>query len=253
MNISEEIKNFNKAFQLARFDLKSQGSRTLLSTAWITLGFGIFVGAKSYIFSKLLGENFIDYIIYLSCSLGLWYFLAGLMNGGCSVYRGKGIQKMLRFPEYYFFYYMVIRKIIDLFLQLIIFIMFLFISLQFNSNLFLFFINLIFILIVMSPFSLNIASISIFSKDFVIMVGYITRVLFFLTPVIWSVDMIDLSYSSVYFYNPFFHLIELLRDPLLGKELSLMNYKYCLIFFAINLIIYIFILRKYVKNHALYI
>ena len=99
----------------------------------------------------------------------------------------------------------------------------------------------------------NLSAIGVLSKDFSIMVGYVLRVIFFLTPVFWKTDMISKDLDLVYLINPYYHFLELFRNPLLGESVRLINYQYCFIFFILNLIIYKFFLKKITIKHALYI
>jgi ABC-type polysaccharide/polyol phosphate export permease len=58
-------------------------------------------------------------------------------------------------------------------------------------------------------------------RDLRFMLPYIAQILFFVTPVFWSPDTIHGSRSIIVNGNPLFHMMEILREPLLGKAASL--------------------------------
>ncbi|GGE00214.1 hypothetical protein GCM10008012_49660 [Rhizobium anhuiense] len=49
------------------------------------------------------------------------------------------------------------------------------------------------------------------------------QIIFFMTPIIWSADQMP-SRAWVLTANPFYHFIEIIRDPLLGKTGTLLNW-----------------------------
>ena len=235
------------------YDLKSSSARSYLGIFWITLGFSIFVLFKSFIFSQIFKQNFYDYVIYLSASLGIWFFLSGITVGGCAIYTGNKIQIMMNFPKNFFLFYLYFKKIIELFFQLFVFLFFSIFANQFNIiNLFVFLFNLIVLLIFLYPFVMNLAYLSLVSKDFSILIGYLMKVFFFITPVIWSSNMIAEKYHFLFLLNPYYHFLEILRNSLLNNFNFSFHYIFLLIFFFINAMLYLFLSKKF-SNYELYI
>ena len=79
------------------------------------------------------------------------------------------------------------------------------------------------------------------------------KVLFFITPVIWSVDKIPSNYHHYLMINPFYHFLELLRNPLMEKNVSSITYFIILIIIFFNFVIYKFLSKKILKNAPKYI
>ena len=57
----------------------------------------------------------------------------------------------------------------------------------------------------------------------------LVQVSFFVTPVFWNPDLISKDRLFVIDYNPLFHLLRLLRDPLLGNSIPLSSYVFVLV------------------------
>ena len=65
-------------------------------------------------------------------------------------------------------------------------------------------------------------------RDVPQIIANIIQVLFFLTPIFWSPESLPQRPVFVHF-NPFFHLIELVRAPLLGASVSAETWIFCAI------------------------
>jgi ABC-type polysaccharide/polyol phosphate export permease len=77
------------------------------------------------------------------------------------------------------------------------------------------------------------------------------QVLFFVTPVIWPPEMIrSRQLNWIVEFNPFFHLIEIVRHPLLHSEpAEMMNYLVVFMLIGALVLVAWFLTRKY--NHAI--
>ena len=60
-------------------------------------------------------------------------------------------------------------------------------------------------------------------RDVPPIVASVVRILFFVTPIIWMPEL-ALGRALVLDFNPFFHLIELVRAPLLGKAPGMLSW-----------------------------
>lgn len=242
-----------RACRLSIFDLKSSGSRSLIGFGWITLGFGIFIFAKSYLFANIFKDDIETYRIYLTSGLMTWYMISGLTTDGCNLYRNKGILKQILLPNNFFLYYFVFKRCGDFFLQSIILIIILIFASKFEIQIINFIFNFIFTLATFYYFMYNLAAIGMLSKDFGIMSGYALRIIFFLTPVFWKIDMIPSDLGLVYLINPYFHFLDLIRKPLIGEDAMMISYIFCFAFFILNFIIYKFFFKKLTQHYAIYI
>jgi len=69
-------------------------------------------------------------------------------------------------------------------------------------------------------------------RDLTNLIYAVMGVLFFLTPVIWVPEMATGSREWVLFLNPFFHFMELFRDPLVNQPIDVLNW---IVAFAIGI------------------
>jgi len=67
--------------------------------------------------------------------------------------------------------------------------------------------------------SLYVGMISLRFRDVPQMIAAATQIVFFLTPIMWKPELLEGNHYIVN-WNPFYHLIELVRAPLLGQWVS---------------------------------
>jgi len=62
-------------------------------------------------------------------------------------------------------------------------------------------------------------------RDLIEVVSAITRLFFFITPIIWMpVDGTGGALGNFLIFNPFYHFMEIIRAPLLGNSISPMSW-----------------------------
>ena len=77
-------------------------------------------------------------------------------------------------------------------------------------------------------------------RDFNPIINVALRVLFILTPIFWTKKIVE-DREYLIDYNPLFHLIELIRNPLMQKDISLINLNVSICVLVFSLIISFFI------------
>jgi ABC-2 type transport system permease protein/lipopolysaccharide transport system permease protein len=84
--------------------------------------------------------------------------------------------------------------------------------------------------------SLYIGMASARFRDVPQIISSITQIVFFVTPIMWKPELLG-DHSAIIFLNPFFHLIEIVRAPLLGDLPSAVNYAVTAFITMINMAI----------------
>jgi lipopolysaccharide transport system permease protein len=72
----------------------------------------------------------------------------------------------------------------------------------------------------------------------------LTQIVFLITPILWTPDMLGPRIYLAY-GNPFFHLIEIVRRPLLGSVPSIDTVRVALFITALKLIVTVVIFSRY--------
>jgi ABC-2 type transport system permease protein/lipopolysaccharide transport system permease protein len=100
--------------------------------------------------------------------------------------------------------------------------------------------------------SMTLGMVSARFRDIPRITASLMQIVFLITPIIWKPDMLgDRLYISL--ANPFFHLIEIVRAPLLGTPPTLLNVAAVILITLINCLTAIVLFSKYRSRIAYWI
>jgi homopolymeric O-antigen transport system permease protein len=204
-------------FHLAWQEIKQRYRRSMIGPFWLTISTGVMVCAMGPLYSRLMSQPVGSYFQYLSVSLITWQFMSGCINESCTAFIGsERFIKQIRLPLTTYLLKMIARNLIIFAHNAAILIVVLLIFPPTDAVAMLL-APLGFALVVgnLLWISYVLAVICARFRDIPQIVASIVQILFFLTPIVWRVDPTDLS-RPVAELNPFYHLMEVLRAPLLG-------------------------------------
>jgi lipopolysaccharide transport system permease protein len=97
-------------------------------------------------------------------------------------------------------------------------------------------------------FSYIIAIVCTRFRDLIQIVGLVFQISFFVTPLMWKIDVIPVVYEQYVYLNPFASLLVALRNPILGLPVNILAY-YSIFLWTLIIFIGAWILhRKYEKR-----
>jgi lipopolysaccharide transport system permease protein len=207
--------------RLGLLDLRMRFRRSAVGPGWVFLNLAVLVVAIGFIYANLLGQDARAFIPYLTAGMILWSYLTNsIVEGGNAFVNCEGYIKQISLPIYIY----VLRSFVSVGLTagITVFafvIVALFYRLPISAGTLLVIPGL---LIVMTA---SLLLITIFAhlntrfRDIAHMATVLLQVLFYATPVIFPAELLlrrrpDLSF--VITLNPMFHLIEVVRHPLLN-------------------------------------
>jgi ABC-2 type transport system permease protein/lipopolysaccharide transport system permease protein len=91
-----------------------------------------------------------------------------------------------------------------------------------------------------------ISVLCIKNRDLTQLISSIMGVLTFVTPIIFMIELFP-GRAALISFNPFFHLLEIIRDPLLGNQPDFQNYSVSL---SILLFLFLIITRYFTLNNV---
>ena len=179
------------------------------------------VAVLGILYAQLLGQPIETYLPYLALGLIIWQFISSCMIEGGMVLISQGLLiKQIKIPLTTHVSRCIWRNFVILLHSLPVMILFVFV---FNQK-----ISLSYLLV---PFGLLIillnglwvgivfGIISARYRDLPPIIQSLVQVSFFFTPVMWMPEILE-SRGWIAQYNPFYHLIELVRAPLLGRPIQ---------------------------------
>ena len=212
-------------------DLRQRYRRSMLGPFWITLSMGIMIAALGLLYGKIFSLDLKDYLPYLSCGFIIWAFISGLIIDGCkSFIDSSRMIRQMAVPLSTYVFQAVWINLLVLFHNIWIYFI---IALIFGVNPGW---QVLLILPAIAILSLNGVALAIFFgllsarfRDIPLIVASVIQVMFFITPVIWKPDMLQ-GRALVLDLNPFYHMVEIFRGPLLGYLPSMENWIAALFF-----------------------
>jgi ABC-type polysaccharide/polyol phosphate export permease len=212
-------------FHLAWQEIKQRYRRSLLGPFWIAINTGVFVAAMGPLYGKLLNQPIGSYFQHLSVSFVVWTFVSSYINEATSAYiTAEGFIKQVKLPYSVFILKTLTRNFLIFLhnLSITVVVLFFFPPQSFSLvplallGLLLVAVNLLWI-------GTLVAMLCARFRDIPQIVSSAIQVLFFLTPIMWKAEMLG-EHTGVADWNLIYHLIEVVRTPLLGEPVKLLSW-----------------------------
>ena len=199
--------------------------RTLLGPFWAasaTFSMGLSI---AFVFGPLLGGSFREGLQHIMSGLLAWGLVAGTITEGSNAYLSSaGVMQAQRLPLSFHNLLsankVMINFVHQLFAFFVLMAIFRLLTVPHWSLL------LAMPVVVLAGFFLSIpfGMLSARYRDIGFLISAIFGALFLLTPVFWSRAQLSPEKRWVADYNPFSHLLEILRQPFLGQAAPMMNW-----------------------------
>lgn len=202
---------------LAANEMQTRYHRTFLGPVWVLVSFSVFLAVKIFIFTGMSGADESYYIAYLTLGLCVWYFVTGAVCDGAAIFvRNSTWILGIRTPYSLFIYaslaFAVLNFVICLLPSFAIVAAYQPIE---PGRILLSIAGACALTYLLIWVMLLLALLSVFVRDLIQLVATIMRVMFFLTPILWLPETIGAENSFFVHANPIYHMIELVRAPVL--------------------------------------
>jgi|SRR5579862_3862669 len=207
-------------------EIRRRYRRTVLGPLWFTFSLGIFVGGMGLVWAPLFRMQTHDYLPFITTGMICWTFVATIITEGCLTYtQAEGLIKQLNFPLSVLNWMMVWRNVIVLFHNLVIAVIVLVVlAIPPTWAMLLFFPGILIVAINGIWISMLLGMISARFRDVPQLVANLVQVMMFVTPVFWFSGQLG-ARAALVNYNVLYHIINVVRAPLLGQVPSLLNYE----------------------------
>ena len=215
--------------RFAVHDIRQRFRRSVLGPFWLTLSMGIMVAAIGVVFSSLFHQDAAKTLPYIATGLIFWGLLTSCINDGTMVFiSAESDIRNLPMPLSVHFYRMMARNVMIWGFNMAIYlVMVVWFELMPGWNALLFIPGFILFLVNAAWMSLVAGVLSTRYRDIPQVIANVIQVFFFLTPIFWSPETLP-SRPAFVVLNPFYHLIEIVRAPLLGEVVSPISWSLCI-------------------------
>lgn len=226
-------------FLLSWQDIRLRYRRSQIGPFWITISMGITIYTMGLLYSHLFAMKLDHYYPLLAAGMIPWALISSMMNESTQIFiEAENYLKQIKLPYTIFVVRVICRNFIIFFHNILIIIPIIIIfHVPINWHTLLIIPGLILIALVAFVYGKLLAMLGARLRDFGQVIGSLTQVIFFLTPVMWDPNILQPKYQWMVKFNPFAQFIELIRAPLLGNAPSLYAVNSTLILLAVGILI----------------
>ncbi|MEX6509177.1 ABC transporter permease [Jiella sp. M17.18] len=219
-------------------DMRQRYRRSIMGPFWVTLSLAAFVGGLGITYGALFNMPLQEYLPYLSVGIVVWTLISGFLMEGCGTFTdAEAAIKQMPAPLSVHVFRLIWRSLI-IFLHNVIIIVLVLIIFGINPGWagLMSLVGLGVVVINGAAFGLLLGTLSARFRDIPPLMSNVVQTLFFVTPVIWRADNLQ-ARKVIADWNPLYHLIELVRAPILTGFPTAVNWEFSLLFTAVNCLI----------------
>jgi lipopolysaccharide transport system permease protein len=209
-------------------DVRNRFRRSTIGFGWIFVHLSVTILAVGFIYGNLLGQDMGFFIPYLTAGLIIWgYLTSSIIEGGSAFVNAEGYIKQISLPLYvYIFRSHFAITLAALISFIVFFLVAVLYSIPFKLGSLWFIPGLFILLIISFLLILIFAHINARFRDAAHLASLGMQVFFYVTPIIFPAELLrERGCNFVVVLNPFFHLLEIVRTPLLsGNPADRLNY-----------------------------
>jgi len=206
-------------------DIRQRYRRSVLGPFWITLSMGVFIFMLGVIYSRLFHMDIQTYMPFLSAGYILWGFISQTTNDSCNAFQESGrIIKQIKLPYSVYVLRVVCRNFIVFLHTIVIFVP---IAIIFkvvpNLTTLYVFPGLFLVCVNQTWVAMVLAILNTRYRDMMPIVTTTVQIAMFVTPIMWPISSLG-GATIIAEINPLYHLIEVVRAPMLGSSPALVSW-----------------------------
>lgn len=227
-------------------DIRQRYRRSVIGPWWFTLTTCLFVGVLGAIYSLVLEQQLSTYLPYLAAGFVTWQYISIGLNEGCTVFIDySNLLKQIRLPMTIHVARVAWRNLI-IFLHCIpvAFAVMFYFGTYPGFQLFLLPLGLLILFLNSVWISIVVGILCCRFRDIPPIISNVVQTSFFVTPVMWLPEILQ-DKIWIAEINPFYHLIQIIRGPILNQPIELISWFIALIMLLFGFAIAQWLMRKY--------
>jgi ABC-type polysaccharide/polyol phosphate export permease len=240
--------------RLGWLDVKRRYRRTLLGPFWTTISLGLYVVAVGIVGAGLWHQNIQEYLPFLVSGMVAWVLVSTIINDSCGLLvTGHALFRNVRFEYSILAYALVWRNFIVFFHNLAVYVLIVgtlkpqligFTALLAIPGVALVAINGIWIALLCGMFCLRY-------RDVTQIINSIIQISMLITPIFWPPEsLVGLRRLVFVETNPLYHMVDIVRAPLLGQVPGAISYVAVLLITAVGWTVTYWVFRHFRKRIA---
>jgi lipopolysaccharide transport system permease protein len=217
-------------------DIRQRYRRSLLGPFWLTASMAIMVISLGFLYAELFNTPINDFLPFLCVGLLVWNLIAGFITEGGTLFTGaESYIKQIKLPYSVYVYRSAWSKLVIFAHNFVIYFgVIIYFAIWPGATALLAIPGLMLVIFNGALANLCIGIISARYRDVPQVINSAIQIVFFVTPIFWKPELLK-GRSYITDFNPFFHLLEIVRAPLLGTMPTAKNYLAVLLITLINI------------------
>lgn len=254
MQIFKNLYNYRELLKSnVKKEIRGKYKGSFLGILWSFINPLLMVAVYAIIFPFIMKEQTPNFLQFLICGVIPWVFFTTVITQGIITIRtNSDIIKKVYFPREILPISVAVSGLVNFFISCIIILLFcLFGGLGISWHIILLPVIALFQFLFSLGLVFAFCSINIYIKDMEYIVAFIINMLFYATPILYSVNLIPEKFRIILYLNPMTHIIQSYRDIFMFHQVP-STFSLCFLFIIsfISLTIGLFIFRKLEKGFA---
>jgi ABC-type polysaccharide/polyol phosphate export permease len=214
--------------RLGWLDVKRRYRRTMLGPFWTSISLAVYVLSVGLLGAGLWHQNIHEYLPFLVSGMIVWTLVSAVVAESCGMLiMGQSLFRNIRFEFSIFAYALVWRSFIVFLHNLVVYVLIV-VSLKpdlLGWAVLLAIPGVALVLINGAWLALLIGMLCLRFRDVQPLVNTVLQILMLITPLFWPPESLSGSGRFVFVeFNPIYHLLEVVRAPLLGNIPAMTSY-----------------------------
>lgn len=229
IDLAGGVRQWRTSYTMGLQDIGLRYKRSLLGPFWISASLVVTILALSYLFSGIFGQDFLEYSIWLGSGLVVWTLLSTLVNESCSAFVEHSFYlQNVPIPLSMVATRVAIRNGVVFFHNFVaVLVVLALLGARFQPVALMIFPGALLVLFFGFCTTLAVGPVCVRFRDIPQIVSSLVQITFFLTPIIWEPKQ-AVHRPMFMDINPFYHMIQLVRAPMLGELPTQLDWTYSL-------------------------
>lgn len=234
---------------LGWYEIKSKYSRSTLGPFWITLNTLILISGLSIVSYSLFGMPMGKMVPWIGFGIITWNYILTTVDEATTIFLSPILLNIRTTPLKYSLIHIFKNVIIfahNLLVAIPILIIF---KIEINFNTLFIFYGFFILFVNSINFNILIGFLCLRYRDFILVIKNIFYLLFLMTPIFWMPDVLTGLRVLLIDVNILFHLIQTVRQPLLGLPIEKLTFLVSIGFTLFSSFLCFLINKKYMRRY----
>jgi ABC-2 type transport system permease protein/lipopolysaccharide transport system permease protein len=230
--IKASVKDMEAALRLYRIwvyqgyhSVASKYRRSLLGSFWIAGSLVATSLSLAIVFGGIFGQPMREFLPYITSGLLVWAVISMPLTEGPETFIGSAhIIKNHAYPLSYYAFEMIARNFITLLHNVLVFVVLSLCVRTLAPVHWTFLPGMVLTYAIIVFYSTLAGMLGARFRDVRFIFPYLAQLLFFITPIFWKAELIHGPRRMIAELNPLYHVLQLMRRPLLGLPPTLDNW-----------------------------